>query len=255
MSYLEGFKVKKKEDLVCRLRKSLYGLKSRIWYQNFDTHILGFGFIHSKKDHCIYFKQVRDHFVILLLYVYDIFLIGNNKKMIKGVKSQLSSQFQMKHLGAKQFILDYKPINTPIPISFKLFVELCPKTQEDIEDMSHVPYTSAVEILMYAMVYTRPDITHIEGVVRRYMSNLGKEHWTIVKRIFIYLYGTLDFRICYQGRPDFVDADWARDIDYRRSTSDYVFNLFGGAVSWMSKRKVSITLSSIEDDYMVATYT
>ena len=67
--------------------------------------MLGLGFIRSKADHCIYFKQVRDHFVILLLYVDDILLIGNNKEMIKGVKSQLSSQFEMKDLGAANFIL------------------------------------------------------------------------------------------------------------------------------------------------------
>ena len=85
----EGFEVKGKENLVCRLKKSLYGLKqsSRMWYQKFDTHMLGLVFIRNKADHYIYFKQVRDHFVILLLYVDDILLIGNNKEMIKGVKS------------------------------------------------------------------------------------------------------------------------------------------------------------------------
>eukprot|EP01018_Ginkgo_biloba_P006803 Gb_22511 [translate_table: standard] len=57
-----------------------------MWYQNFDTHMLGLGFIRSKVDHCIYFKYVRDHFFILLLYVDDILLIGNNKEMIKGPK-------------------------------------------------------------------------------------------------------------------------------------------------------------------------
>ena len=96
---------------------------------------------------------------------------------------------------------DCKPVNTPIPVGFKLSAEQCPKTQEDIEDMSHVPYASAVGSLMYAMVCTRPDIAHAVGVVSRYMSNPGKEHWTIVKRIFRYLRGTSDFRICYQGRP------------------------------------------------------
>eukprot|EP01018_Ginkgo_biloba_P031350 Gb_07945 [translate_table: standard] len=124
MSQPKVFEVKGKEDLVCKLRKSLYGLKQspRMWYQNFDTHILGIGFICSKEDHYIYFKQVRDHFAIILLYVDDI-LLGNNKKMTKGVKSQLSSHFEMKDLGATNFILDCKPINTPIPIAFKLSTE------------------------------------------------------------------------------------------------------------------------------------
>ena len=111
--------------------------------------------------------------------------------------------------------------------------------------MSHVPYASVVGSLMYAMVCTRLDIAHAVGVLSRFMSNLGKEHWKTVKRVFRYLRGTSDYGLCYQGRPGlermldirgFVDPDWARDLDHRRSTIGYVFSLFGGAVSWMSKR-------------------
>eukprot|EP00253_Pinus_taeda_P035326 PITA_35326 len=110
-----------------------------------------------------------------------------------------------------------------------------------------VPYASAVGSLMYAMVCTRPDISHAVGVLSRFMSKPGKEHWIAVKRVFRYLRGTSDYGLCYQGRPGlgrvldirgFVDADWAGDLDQRRSTSGYVFNLFGGAVSWMSKNNL-----------------
>jgi len=52
----------------------------------------------------------------------------------------------------------------------------------------------------------------------------------------------------------FVDADWAGDLDQRRSTSGYVFNLFGGAVSWMSKKKSVVALSTVEAEYMLATH-
>ena len=88
--------------------------------------------------------------------------------------------------------------------------------------MSHVPYASLVGSLMYAMVYTRPDIAHAMGVLSRFMSNPGKEHWTAVKQVFGYLRGTSDYGLCYQGRPGlervleicgFVDADWAGDLD------------------------------------------
>ena len=66
--------------------------------------------------------------------------------------------------------------------------------------MSRVPYASAVGSLMYAMVCTRPDIAHAVGVLSRFMSNPGKEHWTAVKRVFRYLRGTSDYGLCYQGR-------------------------------------------------------
>jgi len=67
--------------------------------------------------------------------------------------------------------------------------------------MSHVPYASAVSSLMYAMVCTRPYIAHVVGVLSRFMSKLGKEHWTTMKRVFRYLRGTSDYGLCYQGRP------------------------------------------------------
>ena len=129
--------------------------------------------------------------------------------------------------------------------------------------MSCVPYASAVGSLMYAMVCTKPDITHVVGVLSRFMSNPGKEHWTIMKWFFRYLCGTSDYGLCYQGRPGlermleilgFFYADWAGDLDQIRSTSGYVFGLFGGAFSWMSKRQSVVALSTIRAEYMAATH-
>ena len=129
--------------------------------------------------------------------------------------------------------------------------------------MSHVPYASAIGSLMYAMVCTRPDIAHAVGVLSRYMSKPGKEHWTAIKRVFRYLRGTTDHAICYQGiaGPDrvldvhgFVDADWAGDLDQRRSTSGYVFSLFGGSISWMNTKQAVVALSTTEVEYMAATH-
>eukprot|EP00253_Pinus_taeda_P005362 PITA_05362 len=140
---------------------------------------------------------------------------------------------------------DSKLVNVPIPVGVKLSVEPCPKTQEEEENMSRVPYVSAVGSLMYVMVCTRPNIAHAVELLNRFMSKPGKDQWIAVKRVFRYLCGTSDYGLCYQRRlgldrlldiHGFVDADWAGDLDQRRSTSGYVFNLFGGAVSWMSKK-------------------
>jgi hypothetical protein len=88
--------------------------------------------------------------------------------------------------------------------------------------MARVPYASVVGSLMYEMVCTRPDIAHEAGVLSRYMLTPGKEHWTVVKRIFKYLCGTKDYAICYQGKlggdselnvHGFVDTDWVGDMD------------------------------------------
>ena len=139
---------------------------------------------------------------------------------------------------------DSKLVNVPIPIGVKLSAEQCPKTQEDEGDMSRIPCASVVGSLMNGMVCTRPYIVHEVGALSRFMSNPGKEHWTVVKRVSRYFHGTSDYGLCYQERlrlerildiRGFVDANWAGDLDQRRSTSGYVFSLFGGAVSWMSK--------------------
>jgi hypothetical protein len=89
MKQLEGFVVKGKKELVCKLKKSLYGLKQspRMWYQKFDTYILGLGFVRTRVDHCVYSKQVGNHFIYIVLYVDDMLLVGNSMDVIKEVKS------------------------------------------------------------------------------------------------------------------------------------------------------------------------
>jgi hypothetical protein len=202
MKHPERFVVKGKKDLVCKLKRSLYVLKQspRMWYQKFDTYILILGFVKSKVDHCIYSIEEGGCFEYIALYIDDMLLIGNNMNSIKEVKKQLSSNFDMKDLGAPNFILGMeikrdraarniwlnqmkyietilkcfnmqgcKPVKISILVGARLIVEQCPRTQEEIEDMACVPYASVVGILMHAMVCTQPDIAHAMGVLRRYM--------------------------------------------------------------------------------------
>ena len=84
MKQPEGFAVKGKKELMCKLKKSLYGLKQspRMWYQNFDTFIRGLSFTRRQSYHCVYFKLIGDHVIYLVLYVDDMFLVGNDKEII-----------------------------------------------------------------------------------------------------------------------------------------------------------------------------
>jgi hypothetical protein len=117
---------------------------------------------------------------------------------------------------------DFKPIKVSIPMGEKLTDEHCLKTQEEIEDMSRVPYASVVGHLKYAMVCTQPNISHVVGVLRIYMSIPSKEHWKIFKRVFRYLCGTKKYSIFYQGKQGgdselnvhgLVDTKWVGDLD------------------------------------------
>jgi hypothetical protein len=291
MQQPQGYEVKGKENLVCRLKKSLYGLKQapRQWYLKFDRFMTEQGYSRCHSDHCVYFKRLENgSYIILLLYVDDMLVAGSNMQDINMLKKKLANSFAMKDLGAAKKILgmritrdrknrkltlsqgeytekvlerfrmqNAKPVSTPLASHFKLTKEMCPKTQEEIEYMSRVPYSSAVGSLMYAMVCTRPDIAHAVGVVRRYMNNPGKEHWEAVKWILRYLRGTATHALCFGGSDTFlqgyVDSDMAGDKDSRRSTTGYVFTIGGTTVSWISKLQKVVALSTTEAEYVAAT--
>ena len=186
-----GFVPDGQEDKVCRLLKSIYGLKqsSRQWYLRFHHEVIPYGFVMIGEDHCIYVKRSQEEFVILSLYVDDILLAGNSKEYLMMIKEWLSSRYDMKDLGEVNYILgvkiqrdrlrqvltlsqvpyiknvlehfamvDCKPMDTPIAKGETLSLKMCPKTREEQKYMERVPYASAVGSLMNAMLCTHPDI-------------------------------------------------------------------------------------------------
>lgn len=147
-----------------------------------------------------------------------------------------------------------KPVSTPLAAHFKLSSAFCPQSDDEINYMAKVPYASAVGSLMYAMVCSRPDLSHALSVVSRYMANPGKEHWNAVQWIFRYLRGTSDaclqFGSSGEGLVGYVDSDYAGDLDKRRSLTGYVFTIGGCAVSWKASLQTTVALSTTEAEYM-----
>jgi len=287
MDQPEGFIVPGKEDHVCKLKRSLYGLKQspRQWYKRFDSFMMSHGFKRSEFDSCVYIKFVEGSPIYLLLYVDDMLIAAKSKKEITTLKKLLSSEFEMKDLGAAKKILgmeitrdrnsgllflsqqsyikkvlhrfnmhDAKSVSTPIAPHFKLSALQCASTDEDFEYMSRVPYSSAVGSLMYAMVCSRPDLSYAMSLVSRYMANPGKEHWKAVQWIFRYLRGTtnacLKFGRTDKGLTGYVDSDFAVDLDKKRSLTGYVFTIGGCAVSWRATLQPVVALSTTEAEYM-----
>ena len=108
MHQLEGFVIQGKEDHVCLLKKSLYGLKQspRQWYKRFDTFMIGHGYSRSDYDSCVYHRKLSDgSFVYLLLYVDDMLIAAKNLVEVNKLKTLLSGEFKMKDLGATKKIL------------------------------------------------------------------------------------------------------------------------------------------------------
>ena len=110
MDHPIGFVVKGQECKVCRLNRSLYGLKqsSRQWYKRFHQEVIFNGFLMIEEDHCVYVKRSERSFIILSLYVEDLLLAGNNKAFIKTIKEWLSSTFEIKDMGEASFVLGVK---------------------------------------------------------------------------------------------------------------------------------------------------
>ncbi|RVW64514.1 Retrovirus-related Pol polyprotein from transposon TNT 1-94 [Vitis vinifera] len=131
----------------------------------------------------------------------------------------------------------------------------CPQNDDEREEMRTIPYSSVVGSLMYAQVCTRPDIAFVVGMLGRYLSNPGSQHWKAAKKVLRYLQGTKDLMLTYQRTNlldvvGFCDADFAGCIDDKKSTTGYIFMMAGGAVSWKSVKQTLTTSSTMEAEYV-----
>lgn len=211
MQQPEGFVENSDAGKVCLLKNSLYGLTQspRQWYKRFDDFMIKSSFNRSSYDSCVYYKVLPgNNFIYLLLYVDDMLIACKNNKDINRVKAQLMKEFEMKDLGhtkkilgmdivrnrkketvflsqrgylqkvLKRFeMLEAKPVLTPLAQHFKLSVSSAPGSEEERAYMERVPYANVVGSIMYAMVYSRPDLAHSVSVVSHFMENPKKLHW------------------------------------------------------------------------------
>jgi hypothetical protein len=148
---------------------------------------------------------------------------------------------------------DCKAIGMPLDLKTKL-----KKNENKDVEMVKVPYQQAMGSLMYAMLCIRSDLAYPISMVSQHMANPSLEHWIGVKHIFRYLQGTLQFKLHFKGLPPqdlvkYCDADWAGDLEDRRSTTGFVFMMGGGAILWSSKQQPTIVLSTVEAEYMAST--
>ena len=290
MTQPEGFIHPKYPNKVCRLKKSIYGLKqaSRSWNLCFDEKIKEFGFLKNEDEPCVYVRASGSSIVFLVLYVDDILLIGNHIPTLRSVKAWLGNCFSMKDLGNAGCILgikiyrdrsrrliglsqsayvdkvvkrfkmeDSKKGNLPMMHGLALSKAQCPNSQKELDIMKRVPYASAVGSIMYAMLCTRPDVSCALSMTSRYQANPGEAHWRAVKNILKYLRRTKEMFLVYGGEEElrvkgYSDASFQTDRDDCRSQSGFVFLLNGGAVSWRSSKQDTVADSTTESEYIAA---
>lgn len=264
MNQPEGFVDPKHPTKVCRLVKTIYGLKQspRAWYKRIDSYLKRCGFAQSEADSNVYKMHDKSDVVYLALYVDDCIIVASSPVLMSKVKGFLTSEFDMSDLGKLTFFLGIqivqnfsshtifihqaqfvkqvlvrfrlegaKPAATPMAAGDKLTLAQCPTTEQECQEMEKVPYRPAVGVCIYFRNWTRPELSHSVGITSQYLTNYGTAHWHAVQRILRYLKGTPRLGLLYKQRPQnliltcFCDADWASDSDSRKSISTHCLML------------------------------
>eukprot|EP00253_Pinus_taeda_P009699 PITA_09699 len=212
-------------SLVCRLKKSLYGLKRapRAWYSKMDSFLLQTSFSRCHSDNTVYTKKVGKSIIILVIYVDDIILTCSDPNLINHVKSSPKKKFEMTDLGHLHYFLGLQVLQ------------------------------SKEGKLLY-LTHTRPDLSFVVGLIARLMKNPHESHWKAAKSILRYVRGTVHFGIHYNVEASpllvgFTDSNWASDPDDRKSTVGFVFTLGSRPITWACKKQSAISLSSTEAEY------
>ncbi|CAN1770862.1 Retrovirus-related Pol polyprotein from transposon TNT 1-94 [Linum perenne] len=268
-----------RSSLVCKLKKALYGLKQspRAWFDRFTKAVKEGGYYQCQTDSTLFVKHsLTGKLSILIVYVDDIIITGDDSEEITALKGQLAREFEIKDLGSlkyflgievtrsnqgivisqRKYVLDLlkdtkmtncRPVDTPMEQNRKL------SQSKDIALVDKGNYQRLVGRLIY-LAHTRPDITFAVGVVSQHMHAPNEEHMEMVTRILRYLKGSpgkgIQFkRTTCRDITVYTDASWAGELTDRRSTSGYCSYVWGNLVTWRSKKQNVVARSSAEAEY------
>ena len=194
-------------------------------------------------------KDIQSDFEMSLLGVLNFFLGLQISQLDNGIF--ISHSKYIKEM-LKKFIMEYcKPVSTPMIIDYKL------SKDDESKEVDQRLYKSMIGILLYVAA-SRPDVMQVVGQVERFQTTPKEAHVLEVKRIFRYLKGTTEFGLWYPKGNKltlvcYTDADWEGNIDDGKSTSGEAFYFGEVLVSWLSKNKPSVSLSTVEAKYIAAT--
>lgn len=275
-------------NLVCRLRKALYGLKQSGREFFFEIHrVLGeLGFKKFEWCNCAYSLESS---VVLLLYVDDIVLFGKDQAWIDKAVNLLKQQFDIKILGKTKRLLGVEfleengefyirqseyiekmgksfekfkfPISSlPIAKGVIFSKSQCPQNEDEIKEMSKIPYRSLVGSLSFLAARTRPDISYAVNIFSQFQQNPGIIHWNGLLKLLGYVTCTKDLKLNLSNIQNlnliaYSDADFANNRDDRISMNGQIIFIDKVPVSWRSFKQKSVCLSSMESEFVSLTET
>ncbi|XP_049936825.1 retrovirus-related Pol polyprotein from transposon RE2 isoform X2 [Nymphaea colorata] len=264
----------------CHLKKALYGLKQspRAWFERLRIVMKTNGYKQGNCDHTLFIKQ-RDGLVsLLLVYVDDMIVTGDDEEEKRKMKERLAAEFDLKDLGKLRYFLGIeiarsetglvisqrkytldllketgklgcRPFLTPMESGTKISI----KTGNILDEEGKGRYQRLVGKLIY-LTLTRPDITYAVNVLSQFMHAPTDCHWKSAERVLGYLKNNPGKGLLYTQQDQlniegYSDADWAGCTDTRRSTTGYCILLGGNLVVWRSKRQEVCSRSSAEAEY------
>ncbi|XP_076956093.1 uncharacterized protein LOC143631129 [Bidens hawaiensis] len=224
---------------VCRLVKSFYGLKQapRMWNAKLVSALCDIGFVQSKCDHSLFIKSEGSIFLVLLVYVDDIVLTGNDSAAIENVKQMLKSKFLTKDLGLLKYLLGIEVIRTDqgVYLSQRKY---CMELLAEYGMSACKPVNTPIEqnyVVMNACEKDKSALKSVTGLLR-YLKKAPRMGILFKKGDFF-------------GLKAFSDSDWAKCLDTRRSVTGYCIFLGSNLVSWESKKQVAVSRPSSEAEY------
>ena len=280
----KGFE--KEEGKVCRLHKTLYGLKqagmewNKVLTQTLQKH----GLYKSKFDESLFYLPDKDFILFVIVYVDDLLMASSSSAQIEKLKSFLCDHFEMKDIKiTNQFLgINFKFINGSIFLSqekkintllTKHRMDNCHPTKSpcsaDMRDRLNdakvdstltYPVREILGALNHLAITCRPDICYVVSVLSRFMDKQSEELWLALKRVLRYLKGTANYGIMLSvsQSPQLVfysDADWAGDTSDRKSTTGCLA-LFGvSPIIWQSKKQSCVATSSTAAEYIALSET
>ncbi|XP_019057634.1 PREDICTED: uncharacterized protein LOC109116512 [Tarenaya hassleriana] len=263
---------------VCRLRKSLYGLKqaSRQWNQKLTLVLLNAAYTHCKSDHSMFVKRRGTSIVVILIYVDDILVTGNDVTLFSELKEVLQAEFQIKDLGEMKYFLGIEVARSQMGIQIcqrKYTLEMLEefgllgckpaaspmeaklKLSQDAGELLADPtsYRKLIGKLIYLSV-TRPDISFPVTKLSQYMAQPRDTHFQAALRVLKYLKNAPGQGLYYSSQNDlsltaYSDADWGACPDSRKSVTGFCVFLGNSLVSWKSKKQSTVSRSSAESEY------